>query len=135
MSELKKLIEELSKDIIDFHKFGNDEFEYDYVHVKIGTMRKVIRMLERQEAKCLSKTSLEHLEYNAVVWLEDIDKEDVIPGIFGRMIGEGNKFALFTTMREKMLYADKTEYGIRWRCWNHKPSKEQREEVKWNEAC
>ena len=70
-----------------------------------------------------------------VIWLEE--HNDIIPAMFmglefKTMFGRSSNYVKLAVMGLSNYTRDVANYGKRWRCWTHKPSKEQREAVKWN---
>ena len=97
-------------------------------------MRKALALLKAHEPRVMTLEEVVCLQPDDVVWLEDNDKEDVIPGI---CCGEKNVFAKITQflIRNSLhpyVFAIHSEYQLRWRCWNTKPTEEQRKAAKWN---
>lgn len=88
-----------------------------------------IAILKGQEARIMPLSEIKSLEHNDVVWLEDSDKERVIPAIVtdtGAM-SDCIEFAI-SNRRIVVTYND---YSIRWRGWTSCPTDEQREAVKF----
>ena len=71
------------------------------------------------------------LKPGEVVWLEDFDKCDVIPGIRFRLINEGGDEAIEFHVMDGFIAPKLNEYGERWRCWNKKPTNAQRLMTAW----
>lgn len=101
----------------------------------IQTLNSAITLLKEQEPRVLEYSEFEKLP---LVWLEDNDKEDVIPALFLQYNGWNAKFSrqapdeyVSTCVRSATVYADKNTYGIRWRAWTSRPTEEQRKAVKW----
>ena len=84
-----------------------------------------LALLKAQEPRVLA---LEEIHRGMAVWLEDVDKADVILAIGGSSVG-GAK--CFISENDMSIAPKDAEYGIRWRAWNAEPSKEQREAVKF----
>lgn len=64
-------------------------------------------------------------------WLEDFDKCDVIPGIRFRLINEGEDEAVEFHVMDGFIAPKLDEYGVRWRCWNKKPTLKQMYDTPW----
>lgn len=69
------------------------------------------------------------------IWLEDRDKEEVIPavlfefcepGVFEFGVADGSPVAVLVCPH---LY----DYGSRWRAWAHKPTDEERKAAEWKD--
>ena len=72
--------------------------------------------------------SLDEIHRGIVVWLEDIDKPDVILAIGGSSAG-GAK--CFVTQNGRSIAPLDEDYGKLWRAWTHKPTDEQRRVMPW----
>lgn len=85
------------------------------------------------------------LEYSEIkkhplVWLEDNDKEDVIPALFLQYNGWSAEFSrqapdkyVDTIVRSAEVIADERKYGVTWRAWSARPSSDQMRDTKWEE--
>lgn len=73
--------------------------------------------------------TLDEIAKAGVVWLEDNDKEDIIPAIVGYVID--HEIVLHSVHCSFVSYLD--EYGIRWRAWASDPTIEEREAAPWEE--
>lgn len=94
-------------------------------------------MLEEQEARVLEYSEIEK---HPLVWLEDNDKEDVIPALFLQYNGWNAEFSVQapdeyvdTIVRSPIVIAFEKMYGITWRAWSEQPTNEQRKAVKWDD--
>ena len=89
------------------------------------------RWMSQNEPRVLA---LDEIHGEMTVWLEDVDKADVILAIT-----ESEFYALhglvrcFITSDNRRIAPPKREYGIRWRAWTSEPTDEQRKAVKWND--
>ena len=95
-----------------------------------------LALLKEQEPRVLEYLEIEK---HPLVWLEDNDKEDVIPALFLQYNGWNAEFALQapdeyvdTIIRSPIISAVEGMYGITWRAWMAKPTNEQRKVVKWD---
>lgn len=84
--------------------------------------------------------TLRELRGMKVVWLEDIDKEDVIPAlvIYNKIeeIINGIRYPeafVFRTFERCDVLVDVKDYGKRWRAWAYEPTSEERERA-WEVA-
>ena len=68
-----------------------------------------------------------------VAWIEDADKEEVIPGIWFRLSNEGGDEAVDIHIRDGFVGARLEVYGKLWRCWNARPTEDQMRDTKWEE--
>lgn len=96
-----------------------------------GLMIDAIALLKEQEARVLSAEEIRSGEA-VVVWLEDKDRENVIPGIWFRLSNEGGDEAVDIHVMDGFIGARLAEYNKRWRAWTAHPSDEQRKAVKWD---
>ena len=64
-----------------------------------------------------------------VAWLEDIDKQEVIPA-FPTLIYDRNMM-FFKSANTDIITAKRGEYGIRWRAWASRPTDEERDAAPW----
>ena len=83
--------------------------------------------LKAQEPRVLA---LDEIHRGMAVWLEDVDKADVILAIGGSSCG-GCK--CFITVDDRSIAPHDSDYGVRWRAWTREPTAEQRRETHW--AC
>lgn len=97
----------------------------------------VLDLLKEQEARVLEYSEIEK---HPLVWLEDNDKEDVIPALFLQYNGWSAEFALQapdeyvdTIIRSPIVSAVEGMYGITWRAWMAQPTNEQRKAVPWDD--
>lgn len=95
-------------------------------------------MLEEQEPRVLEYSEIEGCP---LVWLEDNDKEDVIPALFLQYNGWNAEFAVQapdedvdTIIRSPIVSAVEGMYGITWRAWTSRPSPEQMRETPWEDS-
>lgn len=94
-----------------------------------------LALLKEQEPRVLEYSEIEK---HSLVWLEDNDKEDVLPALFLQYYGWNAEFSVHAPDK----YVDKIfrfatviefeiNYGITWRCWTSRPTEEQREREPW----
>ena len=85
------------------------------------------------EARILTVDELWHLHpHSDVVWLQDVDKYCVKPGIL-TYLGL-NKVEFVVEGRRVPVRAEYVDYMIRWCCWTRMPSEEQRRKTPWRDA-
>lgn len=94
-----------------------------------------LALLKEQEPRVLEYSEIEK---NPLVWLEDNDKEDVIPALFLQYNGWTAEFSrqapdkyVDTIIRSAKLVSDERTYGITWRAWTSRPTPEQMRDTKW----
>lgn len=93
--------------------------------VEQWVVRGALALLKAQEPRVLA---LDEIHRGMAVWLEDVDKADVILAIGGSSAG---KAKCFITANDMAIAPKDAEYGIRWRAWTVTPTGEQRKAVKW----
>ena len=78
--------------------------------------------------------TLEEIRFGAfeVAWLEDVDKANVIPGIWFRLSNEGEDEAVDIHVMDGFIGARLAVYGKMWRAWTSRPTEEQRKAVPWD---
>lgn len=84
-----------------------------------------IALLKAQEPKVLA---LDEIHRGMAVWLEDVDKADVILAIGG---SSGGGCKCFITVDDRSIAPHDSDYGVRWRAWTREPTAEQRRETHW----
>ena len=126
MSELEIVISDL-QDIIEILVNNG----YGGWAITIG---KAISLLKEQKAKVLTVDQLEDA-LDTVVWLETPVSKNLADG-YALIMAYSHKygFMLFDSpfgdnpSQDRLEYS---EYGKSWRCWNKRPTDEQRQAVKW----
>ena len=88
-----------------------------------------LALLKAQEPRVMTLEEVLSLNRGDYVCLEDIDKSEVLSGLFDEAwaYSECITFVLIT----KTIDVFSNEYNVRWRCWTSRPTDEQREAVKW----
>jgi hypothetical protein len=115
--------------IADFFKARADMAVGDGKMLLLNWMRcaeEAAEVVRAQEPRVLA---LDEIHRGMAVWLEDVDKADVILAIGGSSVG-GAK--CFISENDMSIAPKDAEYGVRWRAWNAEPSEEQREATPWN---
>jgi hypothetical protein len=64
------------------------------------------------------------------IWLEDRDKERVIPAVLSDI---RYMDFLFEDNSGNDIHAHYEDYGSRWRAWAHKPTDEERKAAEWKD--
>lgn len=88
-----------------------------------------IKLLREKHPRVLRLDEVIELNQGTVVWLEDIDKPDVIPGLLDKVFIM-TKVVDFQLV-QKTVTADLDEYGERWRCWSAPPTEKERKAERW----
>ena len=110
-------------------------FECPYFTGRIDCSHKMntdaLTLLREQEPRVLT---LEEIRSGTVevVWLEDPDKPNVIPGIWFRLSNEGGDEAVDIHVMDGFVGARLAVYGKMWRAWTSRPTEEQRKAVPWD---
>lgn len=89
---------------------------------------------EAQGPSVMTISRVLNLKESTPVWLEDVDKKDIMGALFMRNY-TGTKCVDFAIVRDwefECVVADYMDYGVRWRCWTSRPTYEQREATPWN---
>lgn len=110
-----------------------NELKKCYLGGVVDALDLAIEAVEMQEPRVMTLSGVRNLKESTPVWLEDVDKKDVIGALFMQDYS-GTKCVDFAIVRDwelERVVADYMSYGIRWRCWTSCPTKEQREAVKW----
>jgi hypothetical protein len=124
----EEVIKSLETAVKNFERYSGDEYgrEYDYARVEVDVLEDAIALLKAQEPRVLG---LDEFHRGMAVWLEYVDKEDVVLVIGGSSCG-GAK--CFITEYDLGVSALDSEYGIRWMAWTAKPTIKMRKAVKWD---
>lgn len=108
-----------------------------YSHCLKKLVTDALYLLKEQEARVLEYSEIKK---HPLVWLEDNDKEDVIPALFLQYNGWTAEFSrqapdkyVDTIVRSAKVVSDERTYGITWRAWISHPTPEQMRETKWEE--
>jgi hypothetical protein len=105
--------------IADFFKARADMAVGDGKMLLLNWMRcaeEAAEVVRAQEPRVLA---LDEIHRGMAVWLEDVDKADVILAIGGSSVG-GAK--CFISENDMSIAPKDAEYGVRWRAWNAEPS-------------
>ena len=86
-----------------------------------------LALLKAQEPRVLQ---LNEIHRGMTVWLEDVDKSELLLAIGGASCHYAKTFI---TENDRSIAAEDSEYNIRWRAWTSRPTDEQREKVKWDD--
>ena len=100
-------------------------------HPCIGDYIEAITNLSAVAPKAQEPRVLELSEIHrgVAVWLDDVDKADVILAIGGSSAG-GTK--CFITENDISIAPLDAEYNVRWRAWTAEPTEEQRKATPWH---
>ena len=108
-------------------EMGNDQCYLNGIGIKqLQTLiNDAVELLKAQESKMLA---LGEIHRGTAVWLEDVDKADVILAIGG---ASGGGCKCFITVDDMSIAPHESDYGVRWRAWTQEPTDEQREATPW----
>lgn len=110
------------------------ELKKCYLGGVVDALDLAIEAVKEQEPKVMTLSGVRNLKGSTPVWLEDVDKKDVIGALFMRDYS-GTKcvdFAIVRDWEHERVTADYMDYGIRWRVWTSKPTDEVRRATPWN---
>ena len=100
----------------------------DYVGcVRTDLLQTVVGLLKANEPRVLQ---LNEIHREMTVWLEDVDKSELLLAIGGASCHYAKTFI---TENDRSIAAKDSEYNIRWRAWTSRPTEEQREVMPWVE--
>lgn len=93
------------------------------------TLKKIaVESLKELTPSVIDYNDLENYE---VVWLEDVDKEEIVPGVINEISdNEWNSYVCFD-VNVNSVFGMKDEYNKRWRAWSHRPSDNARYTEAW----
>jgi hypothetical protein len=98
-------------------------------------LRDALALLKEQEARVLEYSEIEK---HPLVWLEDNDKENVIPALFLQYNGWNAEFLrqapdeyVSSLVRSATVYAVEKAYGMMWRAWSTQPDEQVRRDTPW----
>lgn len=94
-----------------------------------------LSLLKEQEPRVLEYSEIEK---HPLVWLEENDKEDVIPALFLQYNGWNAEFSVQapdeyveSIVRAATVIAFEKTYNVMWRAWTSRPTPEQMRDTKW----
>ena len=107
----------------------SDDYEFE-MH------KAVLALLKEQEAEVLTVDQLEDA-LDTVVWLETPVSENLADG-YSLIMGYSHKYGYMffdspfgdNPSQDRLEYS---EYSKSWRCWDKRPTDEQRQAVKWDD--
>ena len=121
--------DECRGDICPYKDYADvDGYSYCQDHM----IRDALALLKEQEARVLTVEEIRSGTVE-VVWLEDADKPNVIPGIWFRLSNEGGDEAVDIHVMDGFIGPRLAVYGKKWRAWTSRPTPEQMQETKWEE--
>lgn len=95
----------------------------------IATNRAIKSAQFRPIQKPLRWASLDGMQ---VVWLEDADKQEVIPAFPEPVYDKG--VMSFLTYNQEFITAEKADFGKRWRAWASQPTSKERKGTPWTKT-
>ena len=129
MNAREKIINSIEK-----AKKQSEEYAQDRIIVPFKEADMIIALLKEQEAKVLTIDQLEDA-LDTVVWLETPVSENLADG-YSLIMAYSHKYGYMyfdspfgdNPSQDRLEYS---EYGKSWRCWDKRPTDEQRQAVKW----
>ena len=111
-----------------------NELKKCYLSGVVDALDSAIEAVEMQEPRVMTLSGVRNLKESTPIWLEDVDKKDVIGALFMGDYSETKcvDFAIVRDWEFGRVVADYMDYGIRWRCWTSRPTNAQREATPWN---
>ena len=129
MTELEKVIDDLGRVMACGQTMLDCGTESPMVFKMIrDAADNAIVFLKAQEPRVMTKEELKFLRHNDVIWLEDYDKPEVIPGIVWRRSTVDTDFVICGGGAR----GKDEDYEVRWRCWTSRPDQATREATPWN---
>ena len=93
--------------------------------------RRYDELVASMRSAVIHEDDLRRGEYE-VVWLEDIDKDEIIPALVnGMSVGTQRARMCLTLADGEMIYPLLAEYNRRWRAWTSRPDDAERRAKKW----
>ena len=139
MADVKK-----RREVIRVLTIAANHADEGMISFSVDEVREIVELLKEQEPRILSlEEAIEGkngLEIDPYVFVEIKGREDIFIGSVSDIshynypdlsFRVGESFKINRNFPEK-IYLD-TDYMKTVRCWTHKPSKEQRREVKWED--
>lgn len=133
MTEREKVIKGLEHCCIDDEGYPSCKgCPYGPCNVRCGgdLHADALALLKAQEPRVMTIGELRKLQKQDVVWLEDADKEAIIPGIVITTLKKEWQFMTFTGC-SGLFCVSCVDYGKRWRCWTSRPDQATREAASW----
>lgn len=104
------------------------------IFMTVDEAEDILALLKEQEAKVLTVDQLEDA-LDTVVWLETPVSENLADG-YSLIMAYSHKYGYMffdspfgdNPSQDRLEYS---EYGKSWRCWDKRPTNEQRKAVKW----
>lgn len=93
-------------------------------------MRDALELLKAQEPRVLSLAELLLTESGTPLFIEE--RGNTVENAFGYNIYMGCHDGYWCDFLDDLWY-QREKYGFYWRCWNIKPTEEQRKAVMWDE--
>lgn len=131
--EMREKVIKGLKYLHDVRRWSPDESE-ESITARRNITGDALALLKAQEQMVMTLSGVRNLKESTPVWLEDVDKKDVIGALFMRDYS-GTKcvdFAIVHDWEFERVVADYMDYGIRWRCWTYRPDEKRRAETPWH---
>ena len=108
-----------------------DNCSYDFCSCVLDVTADALELLKEQEPRVLA---LSEINKNSFVWYENKTYSKLFPAL----VAYCQSITLHYFIVEDILFdvgtymPENVHYGKSWRCWNYKPTDEQRKAVKWD---
>lgn len=132
-AEMKEIIDTLEDLIKDRESFISEDEKDDEENIfahDAAMLKAAVRLLKEQEPRVMTIEKLVSLEKGTPVYFEETDGSDCYHG-YTCFYGTSGQDIVSASYGTNASYYDMNEYGKSWRCWNTKPTNEQRREAKW----
>jgi len=103
-----------------------EEFDYKYKEYE-QMYSDAIALLKALEPRVMT---LDEVCDTEIVWIETLQYDELFPALTVAVYDD-NTAGFYWVDEDGEQYLDTWDYNIKWRCWNKKPTNEQREAVKW----
>lgn len=136
MADVQKMLEALECHFKPLGEENCSECQYEcrgatFTKVQHRLCMDLVEFLKEQQPRVLDISEFEPFS-PMLVWLEDVDKEYVIPAMYFSATHGRIGFKLARDTPADKIYPLKREYNKRWRAWTKKPTNEQRKVTAWN---
>lgn len=132
MPDREKVIEHIT----DCVKIADCQINHNWVFVRTDILRDALALLKSQEPRVMTLEEVENA-LDTVVWVDRPTAKNESK-LFGLIQAYSRKFKFIQikhiemNMGEHMLYPYET-YGKEWRCWDKRPTDEQRKATSWQQ--
>ena len=100
---------------------------------ELAVMADALELLKAQEPRVMAIEEVKHAEAGSVAWVEWRREGKINSVIFFRLINKGIDDSLEFHVLDGFVAVRLACYGTEWRCWDSRPTDEQRKAVKWDD--